>query len=292
MDASSQSMNGQVCLVTGATSGIGAVTARVLAERGATLILAGRNPDKIRAAVHQLQTQSGNRQVDALLADLSSQQQIRQLAQQFRDRYSRLDVLVNNAGGIWMKRQVTADGLEMTFALNHLAYFLLTNLLLDVLKSSASPRIVNVASRAHSGAKLDFADLQNERRYSGWRAYTQSKLANVLFTYELARQLAGTSVTANALHPGFVATGFAGNNGWKGRLWQFLARWMAINSEEGARTILYLATSPKVDGVSGKYFDREQAIASSAASYDEGAARRLWQVSLELTGLVGTASPR
>ena len=285
-------MQGKVCLITGATSGIGAVTARVLAQQGAALLLVGRNPDKTRAIVDQLQDQTGNRNIVGLLADLSSQQQIRQLAQQVRDQTPRLDVLVNNAGGIWMKRQETVDGLEMTFAVNHLAYFLLTHLLLDVLKASAPARIVNVASRAHQGARLDFDDLQNRRRYSGWRAYTQSKLANVLFTYELARRLAGTHVTANALHPGFVATGFGGNNGWKGRLWQFVARFLAISSEKGARTILYLATSPEGEGVSGKYFDQEQAVPSSPASYDASAAERLWQVSLELTGLVGTVSPR
>jgi len=219
-----------------------------------------------------------------LRADLSSQQEVRQLARQFHERYSRLDVLVNNAGGLWMKRQTTVDGLEMTWAVNHLAYFLLTQLLLDVLKASAPARIINVSSRAHQRANLLFDDLLGERRYGGWNAYCRSKLANLLFTYELARRLQGTGVTVNALHPGFVATGFAGNNGWLGRLFQSLARWTAISPEEGAQTILYLATAPEVANVSGKYFVQKRAVSSSAASSDEAAARRLWQVSLEQTG--------
>jgi NAD(P)-dependent dehydrogenase (short-subunit alcohol dehydrogenase family) len=290
MQPNAMSLQGKVCLVTGATSGIGKVTARELALRGATVVIVARNPDKARATVEQILDETGNRKVEALLADLSSQQRIRELALHFREHHSRLDVLVNNAGGIWLKRQVTVDGLEMTFAVNHLAYFLLSHLLLDVLKASAPSRIVNVSSRAHRGARLDFGDLQNERRYRGWRAYTQSKLANLLFTYELARRLQSSGVTANALHPGFVATGFAANNGWKGRLWQLVARFLAINSKEGARTIVYLATSPDVERISGKYFDREQLIPSSAASYDDASARRLWEVSLELSGLARTVT--
>jgi NAD(P)-dependent dehydrogenase (short-subunit alcohol dehydrogenase family) len=285
MEPITATMRDKVCLVTGATSGIGLVTAHELARRGARVVLVGRNREKCDAAVRQIQTGTGNQQVEALLADLSAQQQVRDLARQFRERHPRLDVLVNNAGGIWRRRQKTVDGLEMTFAVNHLAYFLLTLSLLDLLKASAPARVVNVSSRAHEGATLDFDDLQGERRYGGWRAYCRSKLANLLFTYELARQLAETGVTANALHPGWVATGFAGNNGWRGRVFQFLARCFALSPEQGARTIVYLATSPEVEGVSGRYFDREKAIASSPASYDEDAARRLWQVSLKLTGL-------
>ena len=192
-------------------------------------------------------------------------------------------MLVNNAGGIWLKRQLTVDRLEMTFAVNHLAYFLLTHLLRDLLKTSAPARVVNVASRAHEDYLLNFDDLQSERRYDGWQAYCRSKLANVLFTYELARRLEGSGVTANALHPGWVATGFAGNNGWRGRLWQLAGRLFALNPEQGARTVVHLAASPEVEGVSGKYFVREQAVPSSPASYDEAAARRLWDLSLELT---------
>jgi NAD(P)-dependent dehydrogenase (short-subunit alcohol dehydrogenase family) len=177
----------------------------------------------------------------------------------------------------------------MTFAVNHLAYFLLTRLLLDVLKASAPARIINVSSRAHGGVTIPFGDLKAERRYNGWRAYKQSKLANLLFTYELARRLEGTGVTANALHPGLVRTGFASNNGWRGQTWQFFARWLAISPEEGARTVVYLAASPEVAGVSGKYFVKERAVPSSPASYDEAAAKRLWQVSEEQTGLAPAA---
>lgn len=285
MAPTTPALQGKVCLITGATSGIGAVAARELARLGAQVVLVGRDPGKCQAAVRQIQTETGNPAVEALRAELSSQQEVRHLARQFRDRHARLDVLVNNAGGLWMKRQLTADGLEMTFAVNHLAYFLLTQLLLDMLKASTPARIINVSSRAHRRATLNFDDLQGERHYGGWQAYCRSKLANLLFTYELARRLEGTGVTANALHPGFVTTGFAGNNGWFGGVIQFLARWTAISPEEGAQTILYLASVPEVANVSGKYFVQKRAVSSSAASCDEGAAQRLWQVSLGLTGL-------
>lgn len=282
-------MQGKVCLVTGATSGIGLVTARELARQGARVLLVGRDPAKCASAVEQIRAQTGNQDVDALIADLSSQQQIQDLARQVRERSARLDVLINNAGGMWLKREVTVDGLEMTFAVNHLAYSLLTQLLLDTLQASAPARIVNVASDAHRKATLDFDDLQGARRYQGWRAYCRSKLANVLFTYELARRLAGTAVTANTLHPGWVATGFGRNNGWWGWLFQIASRCLAIRSEEGARTVLYLATAPEVQGVSGQYFFRCRAVPSSPASYDEAAAKRLWQISRELTHLVPVA---
>jgi NAD(P)-dependent dehydrogenase (short-subunit alcohol dehydrogenase family) len=221
--------------------------------------------------------------VEYFLADLSSQQQVRELACRVRESYPRLDVLVNNAGGLWMHRQTTVDGLEMTFAVNHLASFLLTDLLLDSLKAAAPARVVNVSSEAHRRVSLDLNDLMGERHYGGWRAYCRSKLANLLFTYELARHLEGTGVTANALHPGWVATGFGGNNGWRGQLLQLAAGWFAIGPDEGARTIIYLASSDQVAGVSGRYFVREREVASSPASNDVAAAQRLWQVSRELT---------
>lgn len=283
MEPISTAMQGKVCLVTGATNGIGLVAARELARRGAHVVLVGRSPARCEATVAQIQTQTGNRQVEALLADLSSQRQVRDLAGQFRDRFPRLDVLVNNAGGMWLCRETTEDGLEMTIAVNHLAYFLLTHLLLDTLKASAPARIVNVSSAAHRKATLDFDDLMGERGYNGWWQYCWSKLMNLLFTYELARKLEGSGVTANALHPGWVATGFAANNGWKGRLWQFIARCFAITVEEGASTVVYLATSPEVAGVSGRYFIRERNEPSSAASTDAAAAQRLWQISEQWT---------
>jgi NAD(P)-dependent dehydrogenase (short-subunit alcohol dehydrogenase family) len=284
------SMRDRVCLVTGATSGIGLVTARELARQGARVVLVGRNPARSESAVRQIQTQTGNPEVEALVADLSCQRQIRELAERFRQRHSRLDVLVNNAGGMWLRRELTEDGLERTFAVNHLAYFLLTHLLLDVLRTSAPARVVNVASAAHRRAVLDFGDLMGERRYNGWRQYCRSKLMNLLFTYELARRLDGSGVTANALHPGWVATGFAGNNGWRGWPWQWTARCFAIRPEAGARTVVFLAASPDVAGTNGRYFVRERAAPSSPASCDEAAARRLWQVSLELAHLSPVAS--
>ncbi len=276
-------MRGKVCVVTGATSGIGLVTARELAHLGARVVLVGRSRERADAAAAAIRAAVADADLDVLLADLSSQRQVRELARQVRERYPRLDVLVNNAGGMWLERRLTEDGLEMTFAVNHLAYFLLTQLLLDVLRAAAPARVVNVSSEAHRRARLDFDDLMGERRYRGWRAYCRSKLANLLFTYELARRIDGSGVTANALHPGWVATGFGRDNGWRGRLLQSAARWLAIGPDEGARTAIYLASSPEVAGVSGRYFVRERAVPSSPASYDEAAARRLWQVSEELT---------
>ncbi len=282
-------MQDKVCLITGATSGIGLVTAQALAQRGATVVMAGRDETRGAEGVDQVKKATGNDAVDLLLADLSSQAQIAELAQTFQRRYDRLDVLVNNAGAIFTERQVSAEGIEMTFALNHLGYFLLTHLLLDILKSSAPSRIVNVASRAHQGGRILFDDLQGERRFSGWRSYCQSKLANILFTYELAERLKGTQVTANVLHPGFVATRFGHNNtgvmAWLIRA----AQMMAISNERGAETMIYLATSPEVAGVSGKYFVNNRETQSSSQSNDTAVAQGLWQVSETMVGMT-TAS--
>jgi NAD(P)-dependent dehydrogenase (short-subunit alcohol dehydrogenase family) len=279
------SLHGKVCLVTGATSGIGRVTALELARRGARVVLAGRSRARCEATVADIRARTGNGEVEALLADLSVQEQVQTLARSFRDRHTRLDVLVNNAGGIWLTRQLTVDGLEMTFAVNHLAYFLLTQLLLDTLRASAPARVVNVSSEAHRKASLDFDDLMGEQHYHGWTQYCRSKLMNLLFTYDLARRLEGTGVTANALHPGWVATRFAGNNGWKGWLWQLVARCFAISPEKGARTVLHAAAAPDLVSVSGRYFVHERAVPSSAESHDEAAARRLWQLSLDAAHL-------
>jgi NAD(P)-dependent dehydrogenase (short-subunit alcohol dehydrogenase family) len=280
-------MNGKICLVTGATAGIGKVTARELARQGATVIVVGRNREKSEAMVSEIKQQTDNLNVEFMLADLSVQKAVHQLAEQFKRQYQRLHVLVNNAGAIFLRRQESADGIEMSFALNHLNYFLLTNLLWDTLKASAPARIINVSSRAHQRvAGLNFDDLQNRKGYAGQQVYGQSKLANVLFTYELARRLEGTGVTANTLHPGFVATHFATNNGWLARLARPFLDLFALSAEEGARTMIYLATSPEVESVTGKYFVKEKAVPSSPASYDEAAARRLWEISVKMTGLV------
>ena len=275
----------KICMVTGATAGIGLVTAQTLAQQGATVIVVGRNPEKGAATVARIQQETGNSSVEFMQADLSVQAQIRRLAQEFKNRYPRLDVLVNNAGGFFMKRQLSADGIEMTFALNHLSVFLLTNLLLDTLRASAPARIVNVSSDAHRNARINLEDLQWQQKYRGIGAYGQSKLAVVLFTYELARRLEGTEVTVNALHPGFVATNIGKNNGWLVRLFAPLMKLMALSPEEGAQTSIYLASSPEVAGVTGNYFDKKEPVRSAPASYDEAAAQRLWEISVEMTGL-------
>lgn len=281
------SMQGKVCLVTGATSGIGKATARALAERGATTIVVGRNLEKSAGIVDQIKSQTGNKDVAFMLADVSEQAQIRQLAEQFKGQYSQLDVLVNNAGGVFFKRQLNADGIEMTFALNHLSGFLLTHLLLDTLKLSAPSRIVNVSSATHSSAHMDENDWQNQKKYSGIEAYHRSKLANLLFTYELARRLEGSGVTVNAVKPGFTKTGLGLNNGWSPFLLvlRLMTMVAAQSAEEGARASIYLATSPECAKMSGKYFYRETAIPSSKDSYNTNAAKRLWDLSEKLCGL-------
>ncbi len=281
----SGTMRGKVCLVTGATSGIGYVTARALAEMGATVVAVGRNREKGEAIVADIKRRSGSDTVAFMRADLSSQASIRALATTFTDQYDRLHVLVNNAGGIFATRETTVDGIEMTFALDHLAPFLLTELLLPTLKASAPARVVTVSSSAQAFGKINFDDLQGAKRYSAWRAYNQAKLANVLFTYELARRLAGTGVTATCLHPGLVATGFAQNNG---DLTQRLIKAGQVfmpSPEKGARTSIYLASSPLVEGVTGRYFVAKKPKTSSRRSYDEATARRLWEISEGLTGL-------
>lgn len=284
-------LDGKVCLVTGATSGIGKETARVLAHQGGTVILVGRNPEKTVATVEELKREADTPNIEYLLADLSSQDEIRRLAEAFKSRHNRLDVLVNNAGGYFLWRQESVDGFEMSFALNHLGYFLLTNLLLDVIKASAPARIINVSSGSHLRATLDFDELQERRGFSGMNAYGQSKLANVLFTYELARRLDGTGVTVNALHPGFVATNMGSNIGWIVRAFRPLMNLWAISVEEGAETVIYLATSPEVEGITGKYFFRCKPVSSSAYSYDEAAAKQLWAVSEEMTGMSQIPNP-
>src|ERR687894_749095 len=278
-------MGEKVCLITGATSGIGKATAMGLANMGASVVMVGRDRGRGEAAIAHIKEKSGNASVDLMLADVSSQEEIRRLADEFKEAYPRLDVLINNAGVFRSERITTADGLEMTFAINHLAYFLLTNLLLDVLKASAPSRIVNVSSGDHSNGTIDFDDLQGKKGYKGAKAYSQSKLANVLFTYELARKLEGTGVTANCLHPGVVGTNLgSGVSGFFGFMVRAL-RPLMISPEKGAQTSVYLASSPEVEGVSSRYFVKKAETRSSDESYDERIARRLWEVSAELTNL-------
>jgi len=281
-------LKGKTVLITGATNGIGKVAALEIAKKGAEVVLVGRNPGKTGQVVQQVKEISSNPAVDGLVADLSSTAQVRQLAQAFHQKYPRLHVLINNAGGIFANRTLTIDGYEYTFALNHLAYFMLTNLLSDLLLANAPARIINVSSRSHEGAVLDFNDLQNARHYSygGYRAYGQSKLANLLFTYELARRLSGTGVTVNALHPGTVATGFGQNNGGAMRVGMSIYHQFSLTPEQGADTIVYLASSPQVEGITGKYWTKRKAVPSSLESYAEDAQKRLWAVSAQMTGIL------
>ena len=284
--ANNQPMRGKVCVVTGATSGIGQVTAAALAAQGAHVIVVGRNRAKAQQVVGEIRRQSGNEAVWYLLADFSDLQQVRELAAAFSAQYSQLDVLVNNAGTYFNTRHPAPGGVEMTFHVNHLAHFLLTNLLLETLTASAPARIVNVTSRAHEYDNMDFDDLGFERSYFGMKAYARSKLANLLFTYELARRLAGSGVTVNAVHPGGVATDI-----WRtnfpvlGPAIKWVMSLFALTPEEGADTLIYLASSPDVKGVTGKYFVEREAIASSPLSYDEQVAARLWEVSEQLTAV-------
>jgi retinol dehydrogenase 14 len=276
---------GRTCLVTGATSGIGKAIAAGLARQGADLVLVARDPGRGEAAVAELQAATGNPRVELLLADLASQASIRQAAEAYRRGHDRLDVLVNNAGGYWATRHVTPDGLEWTFAVNHLAYFLLTSLLLDLLRAAAPARVVNVTSSAQAFGDIRLDDLQLERRYRGQAAYNQSKLANVLFTYELARRLEGSGVTVNCGVPGVTRTNFGReDSGTVMRLLTPLGRPFMRSPEQGADTFVYLASSSAVEGVTGGYFARRRPRRSSKRSYDRELAGRLWRVSEELTG--------
>jgi NAD(P)-dependent dehydrogenase (short-subunit alcohol dehydrogenase family) len=279
-------MAGKYVLVTGGTGGIGKATAAGLAALGARVGITGRDQRRAAAAAADIHAATGSRAVDIFAADMSAQAEVRRLAAQVLDIYPRLDVLVNNVGGFWAHRHVTADGLEHTLALNHLAPFLLTNLLLDRLAASAPARIVTISSGAHAQGRLDFNDLQGERTYSGQRAYSQSKLANVMFTYQLARRLEGTGVTVTAAHPGVVATSF-GTEDHAAHLGIMIrvARPLMKTPSQGALTPIYLASSPEAEGVTGQYFAGRKPKTSSKASYDTAAAARLWQASAALTGM-------
>jgi retinol dehydrogenase-12 len=287
--SSTGNMQGKVCVVTGASSGIGRAAALALAHLGATVALVCRNRERAEETQATIRTATGNDAVSFFLADLSSQDQIRRLAQELVSRYPHIHVLINNAGIINRHRSTTVDGIETVFAVNHLAYFLLAHLLLERLQASTPARIINVASGAHRWGTLDFNDLQNQRRYRSFEVYGQSKLCNILFTRALARRIAGTGVTANCLHPGGVATGLGWNNGWWAVLIAKALRPFLRTAEQGADTVVYLATSPAVDGMNGKYFADRRERQPSPAARDDSAAQRLWQISAELTGLQAAA---
>ncbi|HBE29591.1 MAG TPA: short-chain dehydrogenase [Ktedonobacter sp.] len=275
-------LEGKICFVTGSTSGIGKVTARELADRGATVVLVSRNRAKGEAMQAEIKQATGNQHVDLLVADLSLLEDVRRLAAEFQQTHRHLHLLVNNAGCAYPRRTLTSEGLEATLAVNYLAPFLLTELLLDTLKASAPARIVNVSSAQHTNASIEFDNLQSEKKYANLRSYNQAKLALLLWTYELARRLEGTGVTVNALHPGITATNFpsgmTGAAAWVMRL----SKPFLLTPEKGAQTTLYLATSPNVEGVTGKYFVKSQETKSSNGSYDQTVGSRLWEVTEQL----------
>jgi NAD(P)-dependent dehydrogenase (short-subunit alcohol dehydrogenase family) len=287
MPASNSRMQGKICMVTGANSGIGKATALALAQMGATVVMVCRDRARGEQARSEITTQSRNNAVDLLQADLSSQQSIRQLVETFQHHYTHLHVLINNAGAAFPgRRRETVDGVEMTFAVNYLAPFLLTNLLLDVLTASAPARIINVSSAAHQSGSMQMDDLQAEKRYRPMRTYPQAKLAVVLFTYELARRLQGMGVTVNCLHPGFVATNFAQSDGGPAvRLLVKVLGSFGASPQEGANTSIYLASSAEVEGVTSKYFVKCIPRRSAAISSDESLQRHLWEQSAQLVNL-------
>jgi NAD(P)-dependent dehydrogenase (short-subunit alcohol dehydrogenase family) len=278
-------MAGRTVLVTGGSGGIGKATALGLAAMGARIAIAGRNGDRSEGAADQIRAVGGG-EVEVFVADLSSQSEVRRLAEEVLQRLSRIDVLVNNVGGYWNTRHVTADGLERTFAVNHLAPFLLTALLVGRLKQSAPARVVTVSSNAHALGRIAFDDLQGEVSYSGARAYSQSKLANVLFTYELARRLRATSVTASALHPGVVRTSFGAEDpGRFQRLFTPVIRPFMKSTARGAATSIHVASAPDLEQVTGRYFTNSKLKRSSKRSHDEADAARLWEMSADLVGV-------
>jgi len=281
----SPDMHGRLCVVTGASSGIGRETACGLAALGARVVLVSRDRDRGERARTEIIDSTGNRKVDLLLCDLASQAQVRRLAGELLDRYDEIHVLVNNAGLILSEHRMTEDGIETTFAVNHLAPFLLTNLLIGRLENSAPARVVTVASDAHQSGIIDFDDLSGMSRYSSWAAYGQSKLANILFTAELARRTAGTGVTANCLHPGVVHTGFSRRGPAHLRFFFKIAGRFLLTPEQGADTVLYLASASEIEGATGGYYVKRRQVQPSRTARDMSTAERLWKASQELTGL-------
>ena len=272
-------MQGKTVVATGATSGIGAIAVLELARMGARIVFIARDAKRAEATLAKVEQVAPGRGHKAHIADLSLVAETKRVGGEIAASEAHVDVLINNAGAIFSDRRVTAEGLELTFALNHMAYFTLTKTLRERLAASAPARIVSTASAAHFGAKLDFDDLQCARGYSGWKAYNRSKLANILFTRELAKRLAGTGVTANCLHPGVVASRFGDEaGGWTARLFPFIRRF-AVSPEQGADTIVYLASSPEVASTSGEYFAKRRIKTPSPAACDDKAAARLWDAS-------------
>ena len=279
------SMNGKTVLVTGATSGMGMVIALALAENGAAVIVHGRNAKKAEDAVKEIKEKTGNPSIYFLVADFSKLEDVRKLAADVKKNFERLDVLINNAGAVFGKRTISADGHELTFQVNYLCHFLLTNLLLDLLKKSAPSRVVNISSGLHERGRIDFEDLNMNKKYNPNKAYANSKLANVLFTYELAKRLEGTGITVNVSNPGMAKTHLGYDSGG---LTSFSKKFIDLfgkSAEKGAETTIFLATSPEVETISGKYFEDKKVEQTSEITYDSSTAAKLWKVSMELTGL-------
>ncbi|MDB6012993.1 MAG: hypothetical protein JWL65_5243 [Gammaproteobacteria bacterium] len=280
-------MHGKTVVITGATSGIGEVAACTLAQQGARIVLIARDRVRGEHTLERIEAAAPGLRHVVHYANLSRLAEMKRVAEVIAGSETRIDVLINNAGALFGTRQVTGDALEMTFATNHIAYFVVTNLLLARLQATPGARIVSTASDAHKRAKLDFSDLQLEKGYSGFGMYGRSKLMNILFTRELARRLAGSGVTANCLHPGFVATRFADASGGLTSLMVKGAKKFALTPAEGAKTLIYLASSPEVDGVTGKYFEKCKEAVPTAEAQNDADARRLWEISLQLSGLEG-----
>ncbi len=285
MDSPNGGMGGKTVLITGGTSGIGKATTVALAAIGADVVVTGRDPERGERAVREIRDRSTGGSVELMLADLAAQAEVRRLAEEFAERHDRLDVLVNNAGLVQSKRTETPDGIETTLAINHLAPFLLTNLLLDLLKESAPSRVVTVSSEAQRWGSMDFDDMQSRRKYRGFPVYGMTKLANIMFTYELAERLEGTGVTATCLHPGAVNTRFGTNNGGPTTLLFRAFKPFMRTPEQGADTLIWLASSPEIEGVSGRYFSDRKETEPKKIAHDPEARRRLWEISEDLTGL-------
>lgn len=279
-------LSGKVCLVTGGNSGIGKETAFALAEMGATVVMVVRNQEKGQKALEEIVTKTGNRSVSLMVCDMSSMASIRGFASDLKKRYDHLDVLINNAGAEFVKRQLTAEGFEQTFAVDYLAPFLLTHELLDLLKAGAPSRIINVSSGLAKNGKVDFDDLQNEKKYKGMQAYSNAKLMLMMFTYELSRRLAGTGVTVNVLMPGFVATKLGKNSGsLRSAIMFTMVRPMQISAKKGAETSVYLASDDQVKNVSGKCFAKKKEATTCPVSYDVNVQKRLWIETVKLLNL-------
>jgi retinol dehydrogenase-12 len=277
-------MNGKVCIITGATSGVGLETAKALAEKGATVAVLGRSAERGARAMGEIRAVAKHpEEISFVLCDLASLDAVRKAGAEIAKRFEHIDVLINNAGLVIGKRRETVDGFEETFAVNHLAHFLLTGLLLENLQRAEQGRIINVASAAHWRGHIDLDDLQAERKYAGFTVYSNSKLANILFTRELAKRLAGSTVTVNAAHPGFVASNFGKANGWLANLLLLVSKPLQISSQKGAETSVYLASAPEVAGITGGYFDKSRQARSSKASNDPTLMRGLWDASEQMT---------